>query len=476
MIKFDLDRNQRKALFEQVINKVDSYYSNTKSYSTTPSLEINQIRDYINTQNLQTSVNYKNAINHVLNGLENYSVHTPHPKYFGLFNPRANFSGILADLITATYNPQLAAWSHAPFAVEVEAKLIKEFGEKFGYKSEAIDGVFTTGGAEANLSALLCALNHSFPEFAKNGVFGMLKRPIIYCSQEAHHSIHKSAKTVGLGYSSVQSIPTDDALKIDLKKLRNQIQEDIASNNFPTMIIGTAGTTGAGTIDDLVALRTIADEFDLWFHVDAAYGGAAVINKEIKPNLKGIETSDSITFDAHKWMSVPMGTSIFLTSHNEILSKTFRISTEYMPKEADSLDIVEPFSHSIQWSRRFIGLKVYLSLLFFGWDGYEQIIGHQKNMGDLFRKKLLKNNWSIKNKTPLPIICFTDDSIVNNKQFSQKILDTILKEGKSWLSTYPIGQLNTFRVCITNYNTSEKELDELIEELNELRKQYLNNI
>ena len=133
------------------------------------------------------------------------------------------------------------------------------------------------------------------------------------------------------------------------------------------MINGTAGTTGTGTIDELNQLSFICKKNNIWFHVDAAYGGGAILSQDLKHQLTGIEKSDSITFDAHKWMSVPMGTSIFLTSKNDILSKTFRITTEYMPKEADKLTITEPFTHSIQWSRRFIGLKVYLPLLFYGW-------------------------------------------------------------------------------------------------------------
>ncbi|WP_196892054.1 pyridoxal phosphate-dependent decarboxylase family protein [Aureivirga marina] len=464
-MQFDFDNTQRKEILETVFKKLENYYSRTKDFKTNPDLNIKEIRESILTKELTNGIIPEKAIDHVIKGLENFSVHTPHPKYFGLFNPRSNYAGIIADLITATYNPQLAAWSHAPFAVEVEELLIREFVDKFGYGKNA-DGVFATGGAEANLTALLCALNHKYPNFAKDGIFGLDKKPIVFCSVEAHHSIQKAAKIVGLGYNLVKPIPVTDDLKLDSDILQQELNKLDTSIFSPLMIIGTAGTTGTGTIDNLNQLNSICKKNNIWFHVDAAYGGGVILSRDLKYQLSGIEKSDSITFDAHKWMSVPMGTSIFLTSKNEILGRTFRITTEYMPKEADKLTVTEPFTHSIQWSRRFIGLKIYLSLLFYGWQGYEKTINNQTEMGNYLRKQLIKFGWIIKNNTNLPVVCFTIKEFENDINFTDKILNNILSNGKSWLSVYPIKGIPTFRACITNYNTTKKEIDELVDELN----------
>jgi glutamate/tyrosine decarboxylase-like PLP-dependent enzyme len=473
-LKFDLTKQQRKIALREVLLKTEAYYAHTKDLPIAPDLLQGQIIDYIEQADLQKGNDLAKAISFVTKGLENYSVHTPHPKYFGLFNPRPNFAGILADLITAAYNPQLAAWSHAPYAAEVEIKLIKEFSKKFGYQAEQADGVFASGGAEANLTAVLCALNHKYPDFAKDGVFSINKRPIIFCSAEAHHSVQKAAKVVGLGYDSIQTIPINKDLKLDAQLLKKAIKKAKKQQQCPLMIIGTAGTTGAGTIDDLQELSKISKQNNLWFHVDAAYGGAALLSSKWKTLFKGIELSDSITFDAHKWMSVPMAASLFLTSHKNILAKTYRITTEYMPKEANKLAIIDPFTHSIQWSRRFIGLKVYLSLLFYGWKGYEKVIDKQIKLGHYFREKLVKNGWIIKNNTSLPVICFTDNAFENDPNFTKQILDNIIAKKKSWLSLYPIQNKPTFRVCIINYQTKKADLRELIAELNLERSRYKN--
>ena len=472
---FDLTSIQREAILDYTINRIEKFYNNTRTFRSTPFLDIEKIRGYINQNELEEGGNYEDAIDSILEGLEKYSVHTSNPKYFGLFNPRSNFAGIVADLITASYNPQLAAWSHAPFAVEVEAKLIREFAYKFGYDQNESDGVFCTGGAEANLTAISCALVSQYPRFGKEGVFGIAQRPIIYCSEEAHHSVQKAAKIVGLGYDSVKTIPVTNELKLDVIELEEKLSKAGNMNDRPLMLIGTGGTTGTGAIDDLLKLKEIAKKYDLWFHVDAAYGGASIFSQQLNVHMKGIEFSDSITFDAHKWMSVPMGASVFLTSNKNILGSTFGIQTEYMPKEASKMEIVDPFNHSIQWSRRFIGLKVYLSLLLYGWDGYEKVIDNQAETGRYLKSKLKDNGWSIMNNTPLPVACFTDEKYKSDKEFTKSILNKILESGKSWLSVYPINGIPTFRVCITNYNTDEEDINELIDELNQERDLFINH-
>ncbi len=382
-----LSASAKKAHLDKTLEMLLHYYENTQNHRVTPVLDKAAIRDLVRAFDFEQKLDPEHSINYIINGLTDFSVHTPHPTYFGLFNPRSQFPSIVADLITAVFNPQLAAWSHSPFANEVESYLIQSFGEKFGFDPALIDGVFAGGGAEANQTAVLCALNHLLPDYGSNGLYGLSHRPLIYCSSESHHSIHKAAMTSGLGHEAVRSIPVNDRLEMDIRLFEEQLEKDIAAGHLPVMAVATAGTTGVGAIDDLVAIGKIASRFGLWFHVDAAYGGAAALHPDLKPYLLGIAEADSITFDAHKWLSVTMGTSLFICSHPNILAKTFRITAEYMPNEAKEMDIVDPFTHSIQWSRRALGIKLYLSLLMFGWKGYEEIIGHQTAMGYYLRKK-----------------------------------------------------------------------------------------
>ena len=231
MIDFDLNPKERGAINQEVFQALEDFIANTNNLDVAVELDITAIQQHAQQYDFNQAKDPMTVISAAIEGLKKYAVHTPHPKYFGLFNPRANFLSTIADYITAVFNPQLAAWSHAPYAVEIERVLIQEFGQKFGYKSMTIDGTFCTGGAESNLTAMLCALNDCFPDFATEGVRGITKRPIIYCSSESHHSIAKAAKVTGLGTASVVSIPVNAALKMNTALLRQQIEKDRAATS-----------------------------------------------------------------------------------------------------------------------------------------------------------------------------------------------------------------------------------------------------
>ncbi len=469
---FDLTADERQKLWNQLFEKFENYYSNTSSLAVSPDLNLENIQNFISKCPIGDAIEPHLAMDFVIEGLSKFAVHTPHPMYYGLYNPRTTFPSILGDAIGAAFNPQLAAWSHAPFANEVENYVIREFGEKFGF-TDNCDGTFASGGAEANLTAVLVALCSKFPDYLNNGLQSLSKIPVFYASSESHHSFVKAARTAGLGIHALKFIPVNGKYKMDIEKLKSQIQSDISDGFEPFMVIATAGTTGAGIIDPINEIGKIANQYKIWFHVDAAYGGAAILNTNIKHVLSGIEKADSITFDAHKWLSVPMAASLFLTSHQQILDQTFRISTHYMPKDAEGMEVIDPYTHSIQWSRRFTGLKLYMSLLTFGWDGYDKVIQHQIDMGNLLRLELIKNNWTIYNETELPVICFSDKSLNHKQDFARFFCSKIIESGKAWISAYKIGNDETLRACITNYSTTEYHIKEMIELLNQFRNEFV---
>lgn len=463
-MNLDFSAEERQELWALLLRAAEHHQLHIVEVRVAPSLNREEIRAFIASFVSGKPDSLPDILAHAIEGLTKYTVHTANPGYFGLFNPKANFPGILADTLTAIFNPQLAAWSHAPFAVEVENYLIRYFGEKFGFDPESIDGTFTTGGAEANLTALLCALNASFPEYGEQGLQGIDGRPLVYCSEESHHSIIKALRAAGLGSRAIRLVPVDERLQMIPGYLSDQIINDQKNGFHPIMIIATAGTTGAGAIDPLNELAAISRSHNLWFHVDAAFGGGLVLSS--RPDLlSGIEKADSITFDAHKWLSAPMGTSMFITCNTEVLGQTFQIATDYMPKDAKDLAIEDPFTHSLQWSRRFNGLKLYLSMLMFGEENFRKTIDHQIEMGKLLKIRLLQNGWKVYNHTELPVICFGHSHFEGNGELLNKLVQNIIRRGKTWISVYRIHGIDTIRASVTNYNTSEADVEKLISEL-----------
>jgi len=263
----------------------------------------------------------------------------------------------------------------------------------------------------------------------------------------------------------VRQIEVDHALRMIPSALEAAIARDRTAGLSPFLAVATAGTTNAGAIDPLAELARIASRERLWYHVDAAWGGAAALVPELRPLLDGIASADSITFDAHKWLSVPMGAGIYLTRHMEILHRTFRTQTAYMPREAAGLDVVDPHLHSMQWSRRFTGLKVFLSLLVAGRAGYEAAIRRQTALGDLLRDELKAGGWIVENETALPVVCFSDPGGADPHRIVMRIVST----GEAWISTTQIKGRPVLRACITNYRTEAADVQALIQSLNQAR-------
>ena len=469
MVNLDFTREQRALLLDSIWSELESFYSDTEGLRVTPQLDRKKVVEWIESNMNAESSTIEERTKDVVKGLKQFAVHTGHPDYFGLFNPRSSFAGIIADLITATMNPQMAAWSHAPLAIEIENYLVRELGIRFGYQSEEVDGVFCTGGAEANLTAILCAATKHISDFKSNGLIGVSKRPIIYCSEHSHHSIARAARIVGLGYYSVVSIKTDDDLRMIPQEIDRQIQKDLIGGRQPILVVATAGTTGPGSIDQLEEIGEISRKHNLWFHVDGAYGAAIALHETYKTHLKGIEMADSITFDIHKWLAVPMAASVFLTRNDTILEDTFGMHADYMPRDSQGMKVVDPYMHSIQWSRRFIGLKLYMTVLFYGWNGITEIIKNHIELGEELRALLKSNHWTLLNKTPLPVFCFIDDKKGDVQDYSQRIVSYILQTGKAWLSVYPIDGVDTIRVCINNHLTSSVNIRKLVTLLEEAR-------
>ena len=463
-----LDKARRLELWGRLVEGLESYWEGVQAARVTPELDPARVRAYLSTVDFAHPLEPLQALEFALQGLWQYQTHTPHPRYFGLFNPAPTTMGIAADALVAAFNPQLAAWSHSPFAIEVEQFLVRAFSARFGYHPSLADGVFTTAGAEANHTALLTALAQAFPEFLEQGLKALAAQPVFYVSSESHHSFLKAARLTGLGSGAVRQVPVDGRFQMEAAALPEIIRGDKGQGRAPFMVVATAGTTSAGIVDPIGRIAQVAAEHGLWFHVDAAWGGAAALSGKLRPALAGIELADSITFDAHKWLSVPMGAGMYLTRHPEILKRTFGLTTEYMPREAAGLDVADPYARSMQWSRRFIGLKVFLSLLVAGWEGYAQAIEHQAAMGDQLRLKLAEAGWEVVNATPLPVACFVDRQ--NPNAPLEQIARAVVLSGKAWISTTRLGgSIEVLRACITNYRTGPQDLEALVEALNEAR-------
>lgn len=469
-----LGKEARAEVWRYVVEAVEGYVSHADELPIRPDLDPAKVREELGAVNFDRPSEPLEALELAHRILLRHQTHTPHPRYFGLYDPAPTTMGIAGDALAAAFNPQLSVWSQSPGAVEVEQLLVRAFCEKFGYDPAASDGTFTSGGAEANHTALLTALAHAFPEVMQKGLRSLPAQPVLYVSAEGHHSVSKAAKLCGLGTESVREIEVDEHLRMSAGRLAEEIARDKRAGLLPFLVVATAATTSAGAVDPLRELGNIAAREGLWLHVDAAWGGAAVLVPELRRLLDGIGQADSITFDPHKWLSVPRGAGLYLTRHPDILERTFHVSTAYMPLlNSAGPEVANPFTRSMQWSRRFTGLKLFLTLAVAGWEGYAEVIRRHVSVAAYLREKLEESGWAVVNDTALAVVCFVDRTRPQGASatYLQAVREEVVSSGQAWVSvTRLAGERTVVRACVTNYRTGPREVDALVSALNAARE------
>lgn len=388
-----------------------------------------------------------------------HAVHVTHPRYFGLFNPPVREAAILGDALTALYNPQLAARAHAAAASAMERHVLRTLGALAGFPDPS-GAFFTSGGAEANLSAVAVALARAHPEAGVEGLAATGIRPVIYVSAEAHDSFVKIARLTGLGTSAVRRIATKD-LAMRPAALARAIVEDRATGRSPLLVAATAGTTAAGAIDPIAAIADVAQREGIWLHVDAAWGALALLSPRTRGWLAGVERADSLTWDAHKTLAAPMGAGMFFCREPARLVDAFGVHASYMPVTGVP---AEPFTTTPQWSRRAIGVKVLLALAETGLGALADEVDRQVALGNALRAKLQAAGFRLVSATPLPIACFAPANGASAEEL-QALAARIQRRGRTWISYAVVGGTPCLRACICGFRTEEQDLTALVEEL-----------
>src|SRR2546426_5112593 len=328
--------------FDQIQRVVAALESDIASGPIVPHVAPHEIRSYLSSRYAFTEpMRLDDVTADVERMMRKWQVQVTHPRYFGLFNPSVTLASVVADTLVAMYNPQLASWRTSPAANEIERHTLRWLAGKFGLP-DTTAASFTTGGAEANLSAVIVALTKAFPEYGDAGLRSLSASPVIYLTREAHDSFKKIAHMTGIGRGALRMVATDRDLKMDVADLARQVTSDRRNGLAPLMAVATAGTTAGGVIDPLPDIAEVCHSESLWFHVDAAWGGAAILSPRLRGHLAGIDAADSITCDAHKWFSVPMGAGMFFCRHPEVVAEAFRAQTSYMPGKTAG-PVVDPY-------------------------------------------------------------------------------------------------------------------------------------
>jgi len=400
-----------------------------------------------------------------------HAMQVPSPRYFGQFNPAPLAIGVWADALCSSLNQNAGAWRNGPTSAMIESQVIRWLCELIGYGQEAF-GVLASGGSEANLIALKCARDRVSPEIARTGARdGSLLT--VYTSEQCHYSVEKSLDILGHGRDALRKIETDERFHIRLDKLRDAIAADINEGRHPFCVVGVAGTTSTGVIDDLPALAEIAREHNCWFHVDAAYGGALAFSDKHKRKLKGIEIADSITFDPHKWMFVPFSCGATLVRDGgQVLRNSFDMSPEYLAEQRGFDDAqYDFFRYGQMGTRRFNSLKLWMCFKFMGRRGYSESVNRHIELTEFLAGRLdALPEFERVGEVETAVCCFRylpkrvrGMSPEQQDEIQQRLQQRIEKSGKAFFPSTILHGRRTLRVNINSYLTEQRHVDDLLE-------------
>jgi aromatic-L-amino-acid decarboxylase len=401
-----------------------------------------------------------------------HAMQIPSPRYYGLFNPTPLPIGVWADALASALNQNGAAWRNSPSASIIEARVLRWLCELIGYGAESF-GTLTSGGSEANLVALKCARDRAHAEVRDRGVRAASGELVVYASEQSHYSFEKSVDILGLGRENLRKVATDDSFHIRIDALRDEIERDLREGRVPCCIAGAAGATSTGIVDPLDRLADIAREYNCWFHVDAAYGGALAFSEKYKPLLRGIERADSVTIDPHKWMFVPFACGAALVKGGgRILRDAFDITPEYLSEDRGGSDVAYDFFRYGQLgTRRFNALKVWMALKFLGARGYARIIERQIELAQYLASKIDElKDFERLGEVETAVCCFRfvpeaarrlDVAALDHLQ--RALQQRVEQSGEAWISTTVLKGRRALRVNINSFLTERRHIADLVE-------------
>jgi glutamate/tyrosine decarboxylase-like PLP-dependent enzyme len=395
-----------------------------------------------------------------------------HPKQYSFVPGPSNYISVMADTLATGFNIFSGGWANAPAAAELEIVTINWLLKLFKLPTKKGGGIFTSGGSMANLTALVTA------RWQKCG--DDFSKAIIYLSDQTHSSNMKAIRTIGFKKEQVRIIPTDLEFKMSINKLKNAISKDRLEGFNPFCIIGTAGATNTGTVDPSKEIAQVCKEEKIWFHVDAAYGGAAILSTKGKSILKGIEKADSITVDPHKWFFQPYEMGCLLVRNHKWLSNTFTEKPEYLRDIEGNTSEINFYDHGIQLTRRFRALKFYMSIKSFGLQSFREAIDYSINLAQKTEAHFRKSScWEIVSPATLGIINFRYHPL--SEKFSEKKLDAInqkisqeiISSEEAMLVTTVLQNQIVLRMCLINPRTTFEDVLQTIQKCEEIGAKIL---
>ena len=481
----DPSPEQIRSWANAAVELIADYLSTIRDRRVYPSTSSRQIRERLDSSLPEEPANFDELLHTFRNTLIELSRHNGHPRMFGYVQAPGTAIAAIADLLASALNANLTAWRSAPAAVEIERLTINWIKQIIGFNREGA-GLFVSGGSMANMAALAAARRAKAPAQIQNkGAQSCAKTLRIYASEETHHSVAKAAALLGIGRDNVRLVSVNERHKINLDELVAAIEEDRAAGHLPICLVANAGTVATGAFDPFRQIGEIARRFNLWLHVDGAYGGFAALAASTRPLFGSIEEADSLALDPHKWLYLPVDCGCVLYRDPEMARATFAHEAEYTRVIGQEADEAFAFwDYGPELSRRFRALKVWMLLKSVGLQALGEAIEKDLACARHF-EKLVQNSEDFEMLAPveLSIFCFRHlpaqlkgalaTASPSEREKIEELLDAhnerlllaLQRDGNSYLSNARLCGRFSLRGCVMNYRTTLRDVEILLDDL-----------
>jgi len=394
-----------------------------------------------------------------------------HPRYLSLVATSVSPYALLASILADIYNVNVAGSGTGPAANAIEEKLIAYMAGLIGFDTKKATGVFTSGGSLSNLTGMIAArenkLNHNKD----------LPIAVAYCSDQHHSSVVKGLKMIGLRPDQIRVLPSDENYKIRIDLLEKMIEEDVKNGQKPFLVVGCCGTTNTGSIDDFEKLGAIAKKYDMWFHIDGAYGGSILFSPIYRHLAKGCELSDSFSWDTHKWSLQPYSSSTVICRDRSKWIDAFNEHPEYLA-DVQGKDVIDGWDRGVEMSRPFRAVKLWATLQSLGTDKLADVIDYSFYNCKVMQEELAKHDyWEVIAPSQCAALNFRlapkniDPSLYN--EITQKCSELLNEEGYAYILTTTLRGKVCLRVCLINGNTTSEDIINTVEHLDSIAQRII---
>ncbi len=384
-----------------------------------------------------------------------------HPRFFAFVPSAPTWPGVIADYLAAGFNIFQGTWLGSGGPSQLELVVIDWFRQWVGYP-ETAGGLFTSGGSAAILDALVAAREQA----------GAPERPAVFMSDQTHSAVERAARIIGVRPDGIVRVPADGQCRLNVAALAQAVERARAQGFTPIAICANAGTTNTGAIDPLPEIALYCAERKVWLHVDAAYGGFAVLCDRGRKLLKGMELADSISLDAHKWLFQPFEAGCLLVKNVAALVRAFTVNPEYLQDTKLGFEQVNFADRGYQLTRSFRALKVWMSIQTFGVARFREAIGQGIELAERAGQLVVATNGlELLSEPSLGVLCFRyrpKDAGWNAgriEELNRALQAEVIASGMAMISSTRLDGTYSLRLCIMSHQTSWDDVRETIEQI-----------